>query len=187
MGILCLEKLNHRKSLQLRLRNLNICIEKVHAKCWNSRGVVASSPSFSRPAASAPQRAGSQAILPVHFLTFPNLLMITDIVYLLLPNDLILTYVNNILLWYYPACARRRVSLWRCLFTQSLHQSLMAAHVSLPLIRNTSRFGRKPGCSGLPSGLRFVVFNIRINGPVSLRFLYWLLVTKYQFFMEFFQ
>ena len=97
-----LEKLNHRKSLQLRLRNLNICIEKVQPKCWNSRDVVASSPSFSRPAASVPQRAASQAILPVQFLTFPNLLMITDIVYLLLPNDLILTYVNYILLWYYP-------------------------------------------------------------------------------------
>ena len=64
---------------------------------------------------------------------------------------------------------------------------LMAAHVSLPSVRNTSRFGRKPGCSGLPSGLRFVVCNIRINGPVSLRFFYWLLLTKYQFFMEFLQ
>ena len=117
-----LEKLNHRKSLQLRLRNLNIRIEKVHAKCWNSRDVVASSPSFSRPAASAPQRADSRATLPVQFLTFPNLLMITDMVYL---NDLILTYVNYILLWYYPACARRRVSLWHWrLFTQSHHQSL---------------------------------------------------------------
>ena len=49
---------------------------------------------------------------------------------------------------------------------------LMAAHVSLPLVRNTSRFGRKPGCLGLTSGLRFVVCNIRINGPVSLRFFY---------------
>ena len=64
---------------------------------------------------------------------------------------------------------------------------LMAAHVSLPSVRNTSRFGRKPGCSGLPSGLRFVVCNIRINEPFSLRFFYWLLFTKYQFFMEFFQ
>ena len=64
---------------------------------------------------------------------------------------------------------------------------LMAAHVSLPLVRNTNSFGRKPGCSGLPSGLRFVVCNITINGPVSLRFFYWLLFTKYQFFMKFFQ
>ena len=101
-----------KESLQLHLRNLNICIEKVNAKCWlaemalvmtslllahvfqslftfelfhfvliggnltaestgshgnwrrnsNSRDEVASSPSFSRPAARAPWRAFSQAI-----------------------------------------------------------------------------------------------------------------------------
>ena len=101
-----------KESLQLRLWNLNICIEKVEAKCWlaemtlvmtslpldtcfqcllvsrsfplladwrksdssvdreqqgnwrwnsNSRDAVASSPSFSHPAARAPWRACSQS------------------------------------------------------------------------------------------------------------------------------
>ena len=116
-----------KESLQLHLRNLNICIEKVNAKCWlaemtlvmtslllahvfqslftfelfhfvliggnltaestgrhrgiggrnsNSRDVVASSPSFSRPIARVAQRACSQAIswqnIPLKFQLVPK-------------------------------------------------------------------------------------------------------------------
>ena len=124
-----LEKLNHRKSLQLRLRNLNICIEKVQPKCWNSRDVVASSPSFSRPAASAPQRALLAGRYPAgtisHFSKSAD-----DYWYSLFtpskwPHFNICKLYPSLILPDIYACARRRVSLWHWrLFTQSLHQSL---------------------------------------------------------------